>query len=298
MNLSLNHLKMFITIADKGSFSAAARELGKAQSAVSTAIANLEVDLGVALFNRQGKYPVLTKEGQVLLREARQIINNCQGFMERAYAFEGGIDSSLRIAVDEIISHKILMDLLEKFGGKYPATELEVLYGSLDDIQTMVEQGRVDIGILVPYGVPNQTIPNKLVSRIDFVPVASADHPLAKKKKPTRHDFESHRQLIYTSRGGRREDESTIIGKQIWKIENTYTIADLVRRGIGWSFLPTQLIDKDIQNGRLVKLPWHMDIIMSPARVFLIWTQQRSLGLAGQWVLEELSKINNYLGFV
>ena len=50
MNLSLNNLKTFIKIADKGSFSAAARHMGKAQSAVSTAISNLELDLGVALF--------------------------------------------------------------------------------------------------------------------------------------------------------------------------------------------------------------------------------------------------------
>ncbi|MCP3944787.1 MAG: LysR family transcriptional regulator [Desulfobacteraceae bacterium] len=296
MNLSLNNLTTFIKIADNGSFSAAARHMGKAQSAVSTAISNLEIDLGVKLFSRDGKFPVLTREGQVLLREARQIVNSCQIFRERASAFEGGIDSILRIAVDEIFSQEILLDLLERFGAKYPATELEVLYGVLGDIQMMVEQGRVDIGILIPGESPSQIIPNRLVSHIGFIPVASFDHPLAAKKRLTRHDLESHRQLVITSRGGEREDESIIFGKQIWMIESTFAIMDLVYRGAGWSFLPTQAVARDLKKGRLVKLSLFMDNVEPLVPVYLIWTEQRRLGMAGQWMLEELSKIDDYHG--
>lgn len=293
MNLSINNLKTFINVVDKGSFSAAARNMGKVQSAVSTAIANLEVDIGVELFNRQGKFPVLTQEGQVLLREARQIVSSCQVFMERARAFEGGIDSRLRIAIDEIISPEMLMDLLEKFGEKYPATELEILFGVLGDIQTMVEEDRVDIGILVPSSLPSQSVSNRLVSHIAFIPVAAIDHPLAKKKNISLHDLESHRQLVITSRGGEREDESIIFGKQIWMIESTYAIIDLVHRRAGWSFLPTQAVAKDLKKGKLVKLSLFMDRVEPLVPVYLIWTQQHHLGVAGQWMLEELSKMKN-----
>lgn len=293
MNLSLNNLKTFIEVADKGSFSAAARHIGKAQSAVSISIANLEIDLGVELFNRQGKFPVLTQEGQVLLREARQIVNSCHTFIERARAFEGGIDSILRIAVDEIISKEILMDLLEKFSKKFAATELEILYGTLGDIQTMVEQGRVDIGILVPNNLPNQINPNRLVSHIAFIPVVSVEHPLAKKKELTLHDLESHRQLVVTSRGGEREEESIILGKQIWMIESTDAIIDMVRRGVGWSFLPTQAVARDIEKRNFVKLSLFVNIVEPLVPVYLIWTQQHSLGVAGQWMLKELSKMEN-----
>lgn len=270
--------------------------MGKAQSAVSTAIANLEIDLGVELFSRQGKFPVLTPEGRVLLREARQIANSCHFFLERARAFEGGIDSCLRIAVDEIISQKILMDLLEKFGEKFPSTELEVLYGVLGDIQTMVEQGRADIGILVPNDIANPSIPNKLVSHIAFIPVVSIDHPLAKIKPLSLHDLESYRQIVITSRGGEREPESIIVGKQVWMIESTGAIMDLVRRGAGWSFLPAQDVALDIQEGKLVKLSIFMDLVEPLTPVYLIWSQQRQLGLAGQWMIEELSRIANHHG--
>jgi len=195
--------------------------------------------------------------------------------------------------VDEIISKEILMDMLEKFGQKFAATELEILYGTLGDIQTMVEQGRVDIGILVPNDLPNQINPNRLVSHIAFIPVVSVEHPLAKKKKLTLHDLESHRQLVITSRGGEREEESIILGKQIWMIESTDAIIDMVRRGIGWSFLPTQAVARDIEKRNFVKLSLFVNIVEPLVPVYLIWTQQHSLGVAGQWMLDELSKMGN-----
>lgn len=294
MNLSINNLTSFISVADTGTFSAAARRLGKAQSAVSTSIGNLEIDLGVVLFDRGKKYPVLTQEGQVLLREARQIIGSCQAFMERARALEGGDDPTLRIAVDEIISHRILAGVLEQFASTYPLTQLEILYGTLGDIKVMVEQDRADIGILVPNGTPGQNIPNRLVSHMAFIPVAAVDHPLSKKKTLSIHDFENHRQLVITSRGGEREEESIVIGKQVWMIESTAAIMDLVRRGFGWSFLPTQRISADIKAGNLVKLSLFKDTVEPLVPVYLIWSQQKNLGRAGQWVLEELSAIKNY----
>ncbi|AOW48278.1 hypothetical protein A4R89_01350 [Acetobacter ascendens] len=63
MNVSLEQLEAFVATADAGSFSAAARRLGRAQSAISTHVANLEVDLGLELFLRTGRTPVLTPEG-------------------------------------------------------------------------------------------------------------------------------------------------------------------------------------------------------------------------------------------
>lgn len=74
MNLSLDSVQLLVAVADSGSFSAAARQLGKAQSAVSTAIAHLEVDLGLTLFDRSGRLPRLTAHGERMLAEARALL--------------------------------------------------------------------------------------------------------------------------------------------------------------------------------------------------------------------------------
>ncbi|WP_412180512.1 helix-turn-helix domain-containing protein, partial [Variovorax paradoxus] len=74
MEWTVDQLRQFVTTADCGSFSAAARRLGKAQSAVSTAIGLLEADLGVALFDRSRRNAQLSEAGQVLLLEARELL--------------------------------------------------------------------------------------------------------------------------------------------------------------------------------------------------------------------------------
>ena len=65
--ISLDRLRAFLAAVERGSFSAAARQLGRAQSAVSEAVSGLEAQLGVVLFDRMGRYPRLTPEGTVLL---------------------------------------------------------------------------------------------------------------------------------------------------------------------------------------------------------------------------------------
>ena len=72
-DVSLDQLRTFIAAADEGSFSAAGRRLRRAQSVVSQTLANLEEQLGVKLFDRSGRYPVLTDQGRALLADARAV---------------------------------------------------------------------------------------------------------------------------------------------------------------------------------------------------------------------------------
>ena len=92
-------MQAFVLAAELGSFSAAARRMGKAQSAISTAIANLEIDAGVELFDRQGRSPVLTEEGKTLLPHAKGILLGNQEFFSAAYSscFSSGSGQNPRI---------------------------------------------------------------------------------------------------------------------------------------------------------------------------------------------------------
>jgi len=292
MRLSLDQLEAFVAAAKTGSFSAAARTLGKAQSAVSTAVANLEIDLGVQLFDRNGKYPVLTAEGEVLLRHARTILMRCVDFHDRAYGFSEDIDAQIRIAVDEIIPHSFLVDLLERFGVRFPGTELELLYGTLNDIQTLVEENRADMGLLVPFDFPDKSMAARRLAYMVFYPVAATTHPLAKLGAITPADLEPYRQLCITSRGGEREPDTVIFGNRTWMIESTYVIRDLVCRGVGYAFLPLHLVQEDLASGRLIRLPVTLDQISHQAPIYLIWASARTFGKAGKWLMEEFSKID------
>ena len=78
MEWSLDQLRQFVTAAECGSFSAAARKLGRAQSAVSTAIALFEIDLGVELFDRSRRNALLTDAGRLLRLEAAEVLRQAE----------------------------------------------------------------------------------------------------------------------------------------------------------------------------------------------------------------------------
>ena len=101
-NLTLDQLRVLVTIADTGSFSAASRELRRAQSAISQAVANLEGIQGVELFDRRGHRPLLTEVGRVLVDQARLVLASATRFEAVAASTRAGVEPELTIAIDPL----------------------------------------------------------------------------------------------------------------------------------------------------------------------------------------------------
>src|SRR5438132_11911954 len=99
-NVTIDHLRMFIAAADEGSFSAGGRRLRRAQSVISQTLANLEAQLGVKLFDRSSRSPVLTRQGLALLAEARAVVGRMDVFKARAKGWSGGLECELSVDVD------------------------------------------------------------------------------------------------------------------------------------------------------------------------------------------------------
>src|ERR1700751_6318497 len=99
-SVTLDQLRTFIAAVDEGSFSAAARKLRRAQSVVSETVSNLEDQIGVALFDRTGRYPKLTPAGVVLLADARNIVNGVDLLKARAKGMAAGLEPELSVVVD------------------------------------------------------------------------------------------------------------------------------------------------------------------------------------------------------
>src|SRR5262245_11895643 len=100
MRCSFEQLEVFSQVAKSGSFSAAARRLGKTQSTIRAAIANLEVDLGVALFDRRSKVPALTPAGQQLLSQAEEVLERCRVLEGHAASLGSGTEAKLTLAIE------------------------------------------------------------------------------------------------------------------------------------------------------------------------------------------------------
>ncbi len=289
MVFSLDQLNFFVTAARCGSFSEAGRQLDRSQSAVSTAVANLEIALGVELFDRGAKYLELTAEGEILLRDAESILYRCGNFQNRALAFSDGTDSRLRIAVDESLQERFSVSLLHRFEKKFPFTEFEIQIGLFNDIQARVAGGEADIGLMVGTGIPDRVANYRLITYLPFRAVSAESHPLAEKKAVTLADLEGDRQAIVTGKGEQRNSEMTVFSGRTWILESYAAALSIVKRGLGWGFFPEHFVAQAVRDHEVVHLTLRVEQRSHTSPVYLLWSKEALSRKAGRWIFEQMT---------
>src|ERR1700733_1817630 len=118
--LTLDQLRILVAVADTGSFSAAARLLGRVQSAISQSVQSLEATLRVGLFDRTAKTPVLTEAGRVLLNDARHMVRSAETLRARAETIAADVEPALTLAIDVVFPNHVLMASLRALRDSFP----------------------------------------------------------------------------------------------------------------------------------------------------------------------------------
>lgn len=146
--MKLSQLKMLVAVADHGSFSAAAAELGCTQSRISHAIAELEADLGVSLLARGRAGSAPTEAGRRVLAKARQMLRLESGLREAALA-DGGLAGTVRIACFRSIGTHLLPHVLEALAQRHPQLQVEIddSCEQRSEVTAALQDGVADIGI-------------------------------------------------------------------------------------------------------------------------------------------------------
>ena len=288
MSLSLESLQLLVAAADSGSFSAAARRLGKAQSAVSTGIANLEIDLGLTLFDRSGRLPRLTAPGERMVAEARALLAQQGQLQALAAELAAGIEARLTLAIDDESLLPWLTPVLEQLAAAYPLLELELLFPMMEDLSDMLLAGRAQLGI----GYQGLTTPAALtrfgLGRMAMPLVVAPDHPLAQMAAPGLEDLRQHRQLLVTARQPGTERERFRLSTAIWWVEGDLSVLELVKRGLGWATVPAFLLTEALAHGDVVCLPDEALPPIPELSIELLWHSAHPLGPAAQWLRQTL----------
>ena len=118
--LTLDQMRVLVAVAETGSFSAAARRLGRVQSAISQAVGAMETTLGVALFDRSTKTPTLTEAGAAIVQDARAIVDSARALRARAESIAEDVEAELTLAVDATFPMPLLMESLGALRGAFP----------------------------------------------------------------------------------------------------------------------------------------------------------------------------------
>ncbi len=282
-------LQAFLLAAELGSFSAAARRMGKAQSAISTAIANLEIDCGVELFDRSGRSPVLTVQGQALLPHAKGILLGNRELMAKASSMAEGIETRLCLSIELGITITPLIDILQRFGETFAGVSLEILNPSPIETPTLMKQGWTDIGLMTEQEGYPLGFQFRGVGFSQLVPVCARDHPLARYGQVGYRDLRHQRQIVrYSKPADTAAQQNEKKSTTIWHAESPAMAAELVSAGFGWAELPVSIVAQGIAEGRLVQLQYAFQQSDILEGIDVVWTEQRALGLAGQWMRDEI----------
>lgn len=287
---TLDQLQIFLAIVETGSFAAAARRLGRATSVISYAIANLEAQLGLELFDRgAAKTPQLTEAGRAVLADARSIALGVGELLARARGLGAGLEAEVALVVDVMLPASSFVAAVEAFQTEFPTVSLRLYVEGLGAATQLVLDGNADIGITGPVAHHVDELEVRQLGAIRLVPVAAPHHPLAQIQRVTLATARKHIQLVLTDRSELTKGQDFgVIAFRSWRLADLGAKHALLLAGIGWGSMPEAMVADDLATGRLKRLgldAW--DNVAYPLQA--VHRSDRALGPAARWLLERLT---------
>lgn len=288
---TLDQLRVFLAVAQEGSFNRAARKLGRALSAISYAVATLERQLGVSLFHRDGsRRPVLTDAGRALLADARAVADEADGLVARARGIRQGLETEVALAVDVMMPSETVASVLREFQAIFPTVDLRLHVEALGAIAALVLNQRADLGVAGPDILDLPELERRALGTVELVPVAAPVHPLASQESVAPGDTRHHLQLVLTDRSPLTEGrEFSVLSPRTWRLADLGAKHALLREGIGWGNMPRHAVADDLAAGRLVALCLpeapRIDYALNA-----LWRKDSRPGVATTWLLSAFAE--------
>ena len=289
--LTPDALSMLQTIAQAGSFAAAARAIGLVPSALTYRVRQIEDALDVLLFDRSSRQARLTPAGAELLREGSRILEEIDAMANRVKRVATGWEPQLTIAVDGIISTATLMDLCDSFLGLSPPTRLRLRDETLSGTLESLVSGQADLAIGVTDPASNADIHSKPLGDIHFVYAIAPHHALASAPEPLTDDIVCHHRAVAVADSVQRGGGVTVgllPGQDVFTVATMQAKLEAQLRGLGGGFVPECMARAYIESGRLVEK--QMERPQRLARMHYAWrgASRSRQGRALQWWLKQL----------
>ena len=284
MAFNSDNVAVFIEVLDRGSFSAAARALGKGPSAVSMTIAGLEAELDLALFDRAGREPVPTAAARALEPRARQLASQLKQLDAHALALHAGLERRLTIAVAPELLSAPWSAPLQTLAREYPSLEVDIVTAPQTDAVRLLHEGRVQLALVFERpGLDEREGFQEFSSEV-LVAVAAPDPPLLQRGDACLgHDaLLAARQIAVASRGDSNPDSRTLVSRSTWRTDSHLATLGLVQAGLGWAYLPRTLVQPHVATGTLAEIA--LDNMTNEICLWadVVWSTERPLGLAAQ----------------
>jgi LysR family cys regulon transcriptional activator len=248
----------------KFNITAAARTLHTSQPGISKAIIDLEEELGVPIFARQGKRILgLTPPGQQVLLAAEAIMQEVDNLKKLARDYAGAPSGTLRLATTHTQARYVLPAVVQQFARKFPQVRLKILQGNPPQIAQMLVTGQADVGVATETLADAPGLAHIDIYEWSHVAVVPPQHPLARLQKTpsklTLKDLARHPLVTYEAHfaGRSRLDETFaaagIEPSIVLEAIDADVIKTYVRAGMGVGLIAS--VAADPANEPLIVLP-------------------------------------------
>lgn len=239
MGLKIDEIRSFVAVAETGSFSAAARNLKRAQSVVSMHIAGFEAELGYKPFDRTPK-PVLTAQGRELLVGAKRVLVEADRLQNRALTLSETQTPSIYMGIDLVLEAPVMIDLLRLFAKSFPSVRLQIENISGSEAKWFFTKTAMNLA-LVFSSDPSLESDEYILGHSPLSIVVAKNHPLAAIDRPTVDDLRRYRQIVVHARDP-QSPSPAVVNTDYWEIDSGLWALGLAARGVGWAILPNFLL--------------------------------------------------------
>lgn len=272
----LEDFHVFVTVAERGNFSAAARQLRLSPSTVSKAITRVEKRLGVRVFDRSAKTAAtLTREGELYLEQARRVIDAVADVDALADSLTRVPQGTVRLHTRPSLARHALVPLLPDFMAQYPDLRLNFRLGPrfntlTDDMDVAMVLGSLSDSSLVARRIASYR------RTLCAAPAYLARHPAP----ASLEDLSCHRLLRYSVPGREswefvQDGKSRHLPVDAWlSADQADLMLELTRKGVGITQLPEFQLIEDFAAGHLVPLLPDLGVVEP---IYIVYRKQRSL---------------------
>jgi DNA-binding transcriptional LysR family regulator len=261
--VTIEQLRTLRAVAAAGSFSAAARKLGRVQAAVSQSIERLEAQLGLRLFDRSGRVARLTAHGEAVVAAAARVEDGVEALDALVASLKRGAETTLRIVVDVLFPIEALATFAGDFDAAHPGVALVIFTDILSAVTAHVREKRSAFGIAVE-DADMDGLDRRAVADVRLVPVAAQAHPLGRRRAHAAEegplDTAALAGAVQIVLGEHREEAKRgsdlhgVLSPRQWRVVDLATKHALIRHGLGWGHMPEHVVRDDLRAGRLVAL--------------------------------------------
>jgi DNA-binding transcriptional LysR family regulator len=289
---TFDQLRVFLAVVETGSFAAAGRRLNRAVSVISYGIGNLEEQLGLALFDREGtRKPQLTVAGRALLSEARRIAQGVDELRAKVKGLLEGLEAEVNLAIDVMLPADRVGKVLRAFAVAYPTVTLRLHVEALGAITALVLDGKAIVGISGPLAAGVEGVDCIAAGSVPMVPVAATDHELGRMERIPPGAGRNYTQLVLTDRSPLTDGRDfAVMSSRTWRLADLGAKHALLREGIGWGNMPLPLVQPDLVAGTLKRL----EMPDQPGGIYRfagIWRRDTPPGPAASWLLDRFVQL-------